>query len=117
MTKPIFEHVVEKARSYVAARSTWTRFALALTGNNRDCEPTDAKAARFCAYGALVRSAYDLTGNKHRAAAIAARAAVRITGCASEAEAIADIYMINDGPPVSSRKEVLRMFDACLAHA
>ena len=34
----------------------WTRYTLALTRNNRDCEPTDAKAARFCAYGALVRA-------------------------------------------------------------
>ena len=63
MSKPIFTHVIERARAYVAVRSTWTRYTLALTRNNRDCEPTDAKAVRFCAFGALVRAGYDLTGN------------------------------------------------------
>ena len=46
MSKPIFTHVIERARAYVAVRSTWTRYTLALTGNNRDCEPTDAKTVR-----------------------------------------------------------------------
>ena len=57
MAKPIFTQIIERARAYVAVRSHWTRYTLALTGNNRDCEPTDAKASRFCAYGALVRAA------------------------------------------------------------
>ena len=63
MAKPIFTQIIERARAYVAVRSHWTRYTLALTGNNRDCEPTDAKAARFCAYGALVRAGFDLTGD------------------------------------------------------
>ena len=44
MAKPIFTQVIERARAYVAVRSHWTRYTLALTRNNRDCEPTDAKA-------------------------------------------------------------------------
>ena len=38
--------IVERARTNVAVRSHWTRHTLALTRNNRDCEPTDAKTVR-----------------------------------------------------------------------
>ena len=44
MAKPIFTQIIERARAYVAVRSHWTRYTLALTRNNKDCEPTDAKA-------------------------------------------------------------------------
>ena len=59
---------------------TWTRFHLALTRNNRDCDPTDPRAVRFCAYGALVRSAYDLTGDVEKANRLAGSVAMSLTG-------------------------------------
>ena len=115
MAKPIFTHVIERARAYVAVRSSWTRYTLALTRNNRDCEPTDAKAARFCAFGALVRAGYDLTGDVEQARQLAGSAAMWMTGRATPEEAYEEIYTINDGPPVSSRKAVMRLFDESLA--
>ena len=63
MSKSLDHQVLEGARALVALRSTWTRYYLALTRNNRECDPTDPRAVRFCAYGALMRSAYDLTGD------------------------------------------------------
>ena len=117
MAKPIFTQIIERARAYVAVRSHWTRYTLALTGNNRDCEPTDAKASRFCAYGALVRSAFDLTGDVQQARRLAGQVAMRITGRDSPEEAYEEIYTINDGPPKSSRDAILRMFDENLANA
>ena len=91
MAKPIFTQLIERARAYVAVPSSWTRYTLALTRNNRDCEPTDAKAARFCAFGALVR--------------------------AGPEEAYEEIYTLNDGPREPSRKAVLGLFDKSLARA
>lgn len=117
MAKPIFTQIIERARAYVADRSHWTRYTLALTRNNRDCEPTDAKAVRFCAYGALVRAGFDLTGDLHQARQLAGQAAMWMTGRASQEEAYETIYTLNDGTPKSSREAVLRLFDASLARA
>jgi hypothetical protein len=115
MAKPIFKHVIESARVYVAGRGTWTRFTLAATSRGAECEPTDAMARKFCAYGALVRAAYDLTGDHTEARRLAGRAAMSITGANTPEEAFEKIYTINDGQPVSSRKAILEMFDAGLA--
>ena len=115
MAKPLFTQVVERARAYIAVRSQWTRYTLALTRNNKDCEPTDPKAARFCAYGALVRAAFDVTGDVHQARRLAGRTAMRVTGSTCPEEAYEAIYSINDGPPRSSREAALRLFDTALA--
>lgn len=117
MSKPLFTQIIERARAYVAVRSHWTRYTLALTRNNRDCEPTDAKAARFCAYGALVRAAFDLTGDAHQARRLAGQVAMQITGRDSPEEAYEEIYTINDGAPKSSREAILNLFDKSLAQA
>jgi hypothetical protein len=109
--------LIERARGYVAERSSWTRFTLALTRNNRECDPTFAKAARFCAFGALVRAGYDITGDSHQARQLAGRAAMFITGQPTPEEAYEEIYTLNDGPPVSSRKAVLELFDKSLARS
>jgi hypothetical protein len=115
MAKPIVTQLIERACSYVAVRSKWTRYTLSLTRNNRDCEPTDVTAARFCAYGALVRAGYDLTGDVDQARRLAGRAAMLITGRETPEEAYEEIYTLNDGPPVASRKTVLHLFQDSLA--
>jgi hypothetical protein len=115
MAKPMYTQVIERARGYVAVRSCWTRYTLALTGNNRDCEPTDAKAVRFCAFGALVRAGYELTGDAEKARELAGNVAMWMTRRETPEDAYEEIYTINDGPPVSSRKAVLRLFDESLA--
>jgi hypothetical protein len=117
MAKPIFTQLIERAREYVAVPSSWTRYTLALTRNNRDCEPTDAKAARFCAFGALVRAGYDLTGDVDQARHLAGQAAMWITGRETPEEAYEEIYTLNDGPREPSRKAVLNLFEKSLARA
>jgi hypothetical protein len=117
MAKPIFRHVIEGARAYIAGRGTWTRFTLAATSRGIECEPTDPKARKFCAYGALVRAAYDLTGDHIEARRLSGRAAMWITGSETPEEAFEEIYTINDGQPVPSRKAILQLFDKGLARA
>jgi hypothetical protein len=114
MAKPIFSQVIERARAYVALRSNWTRYTLALTRNNRDCDPTGSRAARFCAYGALVRAGFELTGDVDQARRMAGSTAMWMTGRDTPEEAYEAIYTINDGPPVSSRRAILALFDASL---
>jgi hypothetical protein len=115
MAKPLFHQVIGRALAYVGVRSHWTRYTLALTRNNKDCEPTDAKAARFCAFGALVRAGYELTGDADQARRLAGQAAMWITGRETPEEAYESIYTINDGPPLSSRKAIVQLFEQSLA--
>ena len=105
MAKPIFTQIIERARATVAVRSHWTRYTLALTGNNKDCEPTDPKAVRFCAYGALVRAGFDLTGDVHQARRLAGQAAMWITGRGSPEEALrGDLLDQRRAPQVLARR-------------
>ena len=114
MSKSLNYQIVEGARALVELRSTWTRYYLALTHDNRECDPTDPRAVRFCAYGALMRSASDLTGDGRRAAMLAGRVAMSMTGRHTPQEAFEDIYTMNDGPAVSSRRAILNLFDTAL---
>ncbi len=115
MAKPLFHQVIGRALGYVGVRAHWTRYTLALTRNNKDCEPIDPKAARFCAFGALVRAGYDLTGDADQARRLAGQAAMWMTGRETPEEAYEAIYTINDGPPVSSRKAIVQLFEQGLA--
>ena len=65
---PILQQVIERARALRgAALNLDALHAGAHAATNRDCDPTDAKAVRFCAYGALVRAGYELTGDADQA--------------------------------------------------
>jgi hypothetical protein len=114
MSKSIDYQVLLGARALVEFRSTWTRYHLALTRGGRECDPTDPRAVRFCAHGALVRSAYDLTGDARRASRLAGSVAMSVTGRDRPQEAFEDIYTMNDGPAVSSRRAILHLFDRAL---
>ena len=46
MSKPLVHQIAERARGFIADTRKWTQYAIARTGNNRHCEPTDAKATR-----------------------------------------------------------------------
>ena len=117
MSKPLIDQVLARARTLVGVRAPWTRYTLALTRNNRDCDPTDPRAARFCAYGALIRAAFELTADRTKARQLAGQTAMRITGRETPEEAYEDLYAINDGPPRSSRPAIVRMFDESLERA
>src|SRR5215510_1468255 len=117
MSKPLLQQVTERARGLVADPRSWTQYAIARTGNHRHCEPTEAKAARFCAYGAILRGAYDIAGNDDQAQRLADQAAMRIMGRDSPYSAFEELIAINDGQRGSARKTVLALFDKALAEA
>jgi hypothetical protein len=117
MSKPLVEQVIERARGLVADPRSWTQYAIARTGNNRHCEPADAKAARFCAYGAILRGAYDVAGTDDQAQRLADLAAMRIMGRDSPYTAFEELIAINDGQRCSARKAVLALFDKALIEA
>jgi hypothetical protein len=115
MSKPLLFQVVERARMLVANRGTWTNHALARSFNSEACDPTDARAVRYCAFGALVRAAYDLTGDKNQAQKLAGHAAARMTGVRNADRAYREVYVINDGASrTAARKAVLDLFDKVL---
>lgn len=117
MSKPLIQQVAERARGLVNDPRTWTQYAIARTGNNRHCEPTDAKAARFCAYGAILRAASDVAGSDDLALRLADQTAMLIMGCDSPYSAFEELIAINDGYRASSRKAVVELFDKALAKA
>ena len=67
MTHTIHNLVLARARDLVADRRTWTRYAAARNSRGERCWPYQNGAVRFCAFGALWRAAYELTGDRKRA--------------------------------------------------
>ena len=117
MAKPLVMQVVERARALVADPGTWTQHAIARTGNNRHCEPTDRRAARFCAYGAILRAAYDVAGSNEQAQRLADRTAMQIAGHDTPYSAFEALIAVNDGPRATSRKAIVELFDKALVQA
>jgi hypothetical protein len=114
MSKPLVHQVAERARGLIADHRSWTQFAIARTGNNRHCEPTDAKAARFCAYGAILRAAHDVSGNDDQAQRLSDQTAMLIMGRDSPYSAFEELIAINDGQRATARKALLALFDRAL---
>ncbi len=117
MSKPLVQQVAERARSLIENPRSWTQYAIARTGNNRHCEPSDAKAARYCAYGAILRAAHDIAGTDEQAQRLADQAAMLIMGRDSPYTAFEELIAVNDGHRGSARKAVLELFDKALVQA
>ena len=117
MSKPLLQQVTERARGLIADPRSWTQYAIARTGNHRHCEPTDATAARFCAYGAILRAAHDVAGTDDQAQRLADQTAMLLMGRDSPFSAFEDLIAINDGSRATARKAVLDLFDKALAKA
>jgi hypothetical protein len=63
MSKPLTHQVIALARSYITDERHWTQCYRALFKNGQEADPTDPRAWRFCATGALIRAGFDLTGD------------------------------------------------------
>ena len=111
MAKPIVTLIIERARALIDNQATWCQGTFALRADGRRCEAHEAGAVRFCAYGALQRVAFDVTGKRALAEEFAQRAAMAITGRTS-AHARALIIQANDS---QGREAVLALFDLHLA--
>lgn len=117
MSRPLVHQVAERARGLIADPRSWTQFAIARTGNHRHCEPTDAKAVRFCAYGAILRAAYDVAGSEAPALRLADQTAMLLMGQDSPFAAFEELIAINDGQRSGARNAVLDLFDKALVKA
>ena len=115
MSKPLVEQVTESARRLLEDPRNWTQYAIARTRNNRLCEPDDAKAARFCAYGAILRAAHDVAGEPDRAQRLADQAVMLVMQQDNAYSAFEELVAINDGYRPTARKAVLDLFDRALA--
>lgn len=115
MTRSLIHQIVLEARPLVAKRGTWTNHALARTEGGDVCDPCNTAAVRFCGFGALVHSAYKLTGDEVRARKLADRAAAHITGIKDTNRAYRAIYALNDGASATAaRRALLDLFDKAL---
>jgi hypothetical protein len=63
VTKVLQRQIIEKARTLLDSRGRWTRFRSARNRRGDACSPCSPDAVRFCAYGAILRAAYEITGD------------------------------------------------------
>ena len=67
MAQPLIDRVFTEARSIIADRRRRLRCTEAVTDQGDMCDACDPAAVRFCAVGALINSAFRLTGNHEQA--------------------------------------------------
>jgi hypothetical protein len=71
MSRNLQSEIIIRARYLLQDRRRWTRYASARDPSGRKCTPTDEHAVRYCAYGAILRTAYEVTGCRKRAKKLA----------------------------------------------
>ena len=67
MAQPLIDRVLADARTIIADRRRRLRCTEAVTAIGQICDACDPAAVRFCAVGALINSAFQLTGNHEQA--------------------------------------------------
>ena len=117
MAKPLIDSVLLNARTLVADRRLRLRGAEAVTANGRECDACDDDAQRFCAVGALIRTAYMTTGDREQAHRLGWRVAGLIANAAKlrrvdEDEPGWSLAMLSDQ---RGQAAVLRAFDVLMA--
>ena len=114
MAQPLVDLVLLNARTIVANRRLRLLGAEAVTADGRECDACDDDAVRFCAIGALIRSAYMMTGDQEQAH----RLGWQVAGLVAKA---ANLRRVDEDEPgwslavLSDRRgqaAVLRAFDA-----
>ena len=75
MTTTIQKQIIIRALSLIENEENWTRGVLARNTLGVRCEWNDADASKFCAIGALGRTAQDLVGDYFSAKQLALEAA------------------------------------------
>jgi hypothetical protein len=105
MSKPLKVQIVEKARSLIENEQYWCRGELARDVDAHSVCPTDSRAVRRCALGALIAAAYQLTNDHSQAHEIAISAVRPLFGTAT-------LVNIND---VRGHAAVLALFDEVVA--
>ena len=107
MAKPLNIILLERARSLIADKGYWCRGALARDASGTRVHPTASTARKWCAYGALLAAAHELTNDLGQAHSLAAEAARALRGTTS-------IVTVND---MFGHAAVLQRFETALAVA
>jgi hypothetical protein len=90
MSEPLVDPVVVNARVLVADRTKRARGKYAVDARGKECDACGAEAVRSCAVGALIRAAFELTGNheaSHRLGWRIAGMIERVAGLRHEGDA------------------------------
>jgi hypothetical protein len=105
VSKPLKVQVIEKARALIEEERHWCRGELARDMDASSVCPTDSRAERRCALGALIAAAYELTNDSRRAHELAISAVRPLYGSAT-------LVNVND---VRGHAAVLALLDEVLA--
>ena len=105
MSKTLKLQVIEKARALIEDEQHWCRGELARDINALSICPTDSRAERRCALGALIAAAYQITDDLSRAHDLAIGAVRPLHGSAT-------LVNVND---VRGHAAVLALLDEVLA--
>jgi hypothetical protein len=73
MSTTLHHHIVARARQLLTRPGGWVQGALAMMVYDEIVDPTDPRAARYCAVGALTRASAELTGRTKGAETLARR--------------------------------------------
>jgi hypothetical protein len=112
MSKPLQHQIIARARQIITDPAHWTQCELAQFKNNRSAKPWHQRAQRFCAVGALMRAASELSPDRFTAEDLANDALIAVLSFA-EIPASETLHSINDAH--DGHVNVLKLFDAFLA--
>jgi hypothetical protein len=105
MSKSLKVQIVEKARALIEDERHWCRGELARDVDALSVRPTDSRAEKRCALGALIAAAYEITKDQSQAHEIAISAVRPLHGTAT-------LVNVND---VRGHAAVLALFDEVIA--
>lgn len=114
MAKPLEVQIVRGARSLTADRRKRARGVEAVDADGNEADPCVKDAVRFCAVGALIRSAFELTGDGERSHVLGWTIAARMDrflGLGSEEGDGNGLVLLSDS---RGQKAVLGAFDKYL---
>jgi hypothetical protein len=66
MSRTLELATIDRALRLIRDKRHWTRYAVTRRPNGACCKPVDDRAVRYCAFGALVRAATELSGSCDR---------------------------------------------------
>src|SRR5262245_38162381 len=98
MAKSMDHCVVARGRELIADKRRWTQSWPAVSSDGQMVVPDSAKAVRFCATGALLRSAFDLSRNLQLSEALCDRVCTELVpGHVNARHAVEDINDADGG--------------------
>jgi hypothetical protein len=109
MSETFLTRIIREARNLIADPDGWIEGQLAMTATGENCDPWDPEAARFCAYGALIKAAYGISNDSDTAMQFAQSATVAMFGPGGSDPG--QLYEVNDD---EGREAVLQLFDETL---